>query len=49
MRGSVKKVSLKLSQNSQENPCVGVSILINLYAFGPAIYQKRDSDTGVFL
>ena len=35
----VKKVFLKILQNSQENTC----------ASGLQMYQKRDSDTGVFL
>ena len=32
-RCSVKKVFLNISQNSQENTCLGVSFLINLQAF----------------
>ena len=35
---SVKKVFLKISQNSQENPCVRVSVLINLK---PATLSKK--------
>ena len=31
-RGSVKKVFFKISQNSQENTCVGVPFLIKLQA-----------------
>ena len=31
---SIKKVSLEILQNSQENPCVGVSFLIKLQAWG---------------
>ena len=38
---SVKKVFLKIPQNSQENICAGVSFLIKLQASG--------SGTGVFL
>ena len=33
-RCSVKMVFLKISQNSQENTCVGVSFLIKLHALG---------------
>ena len=43
-----KKVVLKISQNPQENTCVGVSILINLHDSGLQLYEKRDSDTGAF-
>ena len=32
-RYSVKNVFLKISQNSQENPCAGVSFLIKLQAY----------------
>ena len=49
LRSSIKKVFLKASKNSQYNTCVEVSILINLHASGLQPYQKRDSDTGVFL
>ena len=45
-RCSVKKVFLKISQNSQENTCVGVSFL---QVLGLQLYEKRDSNTGVFL
>ena len=38
----VKKAFLEISQNSQENTCVRVSLLIKLQASG-------DSDAGVFL
>ena len=49
-RCSVKKVFLKIWQNSQENNCIGVSIvLIKLQAFRSAFLLKRDSNTGVFL
>ena len=37
-----KKVSLKISQNSQGNTRVGVSFLVNYI-------KNQDSDTGVFL
>ena len=46
---SVKKVFLEISQNSQENTCVRVSILIKLQALGLQLYQNRDSVTVVFL
>ena len=36
----MKKVSLNISQNSQENTCVGVK--------GLQLYYKRDSDTQFF-
>ena len=38
-------------QNSQENTCVRVSILVKLQALGlsPAVLLKRDPGTGVFL
>ena len=49
LRSSIKKVFLKISQNSLENNCVGVSVLKNLHASGLQLYQKGDSDTGVFL
>ena len=48
-RCSVKKFFLKISQNSQENTCARVSILIKLQAQGLQLYQKRDSGTGIFL
>ena len=38
-------IFLKISQNSQENTCAGVSFLIKLQARS----EKRDSGTGVFL
>ena len=49
LRSSIKKVFLKISQNSQEKTCVGVYILINLHTSGLQLYQKRDSEKGVFL
>ena len=48
LRSSIKKVFLKISQNSQENTCVGVSILINLHASGLQLYQKKETTTQVF-
>ena len=47
-RCSVKKVLLKISQNSQENTCARASFLIKLQASGLQIYLKRDSGTGTF-
>ena len=41
LRSSIKKVFLKISQNSQENTCVGVFILINSHASDLELYQKR--------
>ena len=49
LRSSVKKGILEISQNWQGNTCVIVSILINLHASEQQLYQKRDSNTGVFL
>ena len=49
LRSSIKKVFLKILQNSQENTCIRVPILINLHVSGLQLYQKRDSDTGLFL
>ena len=43
-RCSVKKMFLKALQNSQGN-----TFLIKLQAWGLQLYQKRDSDTSVFL
>ena len=40
---------LETSQNSQENTCVRVSLLMKLQASGLKLYLKRDSGTGVFL
>ena len=47
---SAKKMFLETSQNSQEKPLLepGVSFLIKLHASGLNLYQKRDSNTGVF-
>ena len=49
MRYSVKKVFVKISQNSQENTCVKVSFLTKSQARGLQLYLKRESGTGVFL
>ena len=43
----MKKVLLKISQNSQENTSVGASVLIKSQAC--ATLLKKDSDAGVFL
>ena len=48
LRSSVKKGILKISQNSQESTCVGVSILINLHASSLQLYQKKETPTQVF-
>ena len=48
-RCSLNRVFLKISHNSQENTCVGVSFLIKLQASGLQLYLKRDYDTGVSL
>ena len=45
---STRKLFLEISQNSQENICVGISFLIKMQAFrSPALF-KRDSNTDVF-
>ena len=44
----LKKVFLKISQNSQEDTGARVSFLIKLQA-APVTYWKKDSGTGVFL
>ena len=44
-----KKVFLKISQNSQENICARVSLLIKLMTWSLQFYLKRDSGTRVFL
>ena len=46
---SLKKLLLKTSKNLRENACVGVSFLIKLLASDLQFYEKRDSNTGVFL
>ena len=45
-RSSVKKVLLKISQNSQEDTCVGVSFLIKLEVSGN--FVKKEALTQVF-
>ena len=40
---------LKISQNSQESTGVGIYFLIKLQAFGLQLYEKRYSNTAVFL
>ena len=47
--GILQKGVLKNSQNSHENTFVVVFFLINSLALGLHFYQKRDSETGVFL
>ena len=44
-----KKVFLKISQNSQENICARVSLLIKVMTWSLQFYLKRDSGTRVFL
>ena len=46
---SLKKVFLKILQNSQEKTCVVVAFSLKLQAWGLQIYWKRDSDTVFFL
>ena len=48
-RCSVKQAFLEISQNSQENICRRVPFLIKLQSWGLQLYQKLDSDSGVFL
>ena len=48
LRSSVKKGILKISRSSQENTCVGVSILINWHSSGLQLYQKKETPTQVF-
>ena len=38
VRRSIKNFSLKISQYSQENNCVGVFVLVNMQTFKPATY-----------
>ena len=49
IRRSVRKVFLKISQNSQENTCARISFLRQLQAKACNIIKKRNSGTGVFL
>ena len=46
LRSFIKKMLLKISQNSQGNACVGVSFLINLQAWGLHIYWKKTPTEG---
>ena len=46
---SIKKVFLKISQNSQKKTYARVSSLIKLQAWGLQLYQKGGSGTGAFL
>ena len=48
-RSSVKMVLQTIYQNSQENAYFGISFLMKLQASGLPLYQKRNSNTGVFL
>ena len=48
-RCSIKKVFLRIPQNSQEITCARVSFLIKFQASGLQFYEKRDSGAGVFL
>ena len=48
-RCSIKKLLLEISQNSLENTCARVSLLIKLQDSGLQLYWKRESGTGVFL
>ena len=44
-----KKLFLKISQNAQENSCLGLSVLIKLSCRSPACnFVKKDSPTQVF-
>ena len=45
---SVKKVFLKISQNSQENTCARVSFFIKLQAFALLNFIKKETLTQVF-
>ena len=46
----MKKVFLKISQNSQEKTCARVSFFNNkVEGMSLQLYLKRDSGTGVFL
>ena len=44
---SIKKVFLKISEDVQENTCVGIS-LIEFQGSSVQLYEKRDSNTGIF-
>ena len=45
----LKKVFLKISQNSQENTGARAYFLIKLMVWGMQLYSKGDFGTGVFL
>ena len=45
---STRTLFLKISQYSQENACVGISLLIKMQAFRAPTLLKWDSNTGVF-
>ena len=45
---STKLVFLKISQNSQEKTCAGVSFSINLLTLSLQLYLTTDSSTGFF-
>ena len=45
----LKKVFLKISQNSQENTGARAYFLIKLMVWGMQLYSKEDFGTGVFL
>ena len=44
----MKKLFLKISQNSQPRNCVGVSFLTKFQASSLQLYEKRDTLTRVF-
>ena len=48
LRCSVKRLFLKISQNSQENTCVRVSFLIKLQAWGLINFNKKKTLAQVF-
>ena len=48
-RCSVKKVFLRILQNSRESTCARVSFSIKLQAWGLQLYRKRDSGTVFFM
>ena len=45
----LKKVFLKVSQNSQENSCAKASLSIKLQSSSVKLYLKRGSGTGAFV
>ena len=47
-RFSVTSCSLEISQNLQENTCVGISFLMKLQVWG-CFTENRDSNAGVFV